>query len=160
MLVVYENKNFNILTKIFASEITSVIQLDNNDIIVLSIIEKFANIHIYRLKDNNYFLFQKIIEDRNGYALQDDMKGCIFFKKKFEVEWIKKLSKNRFMSISTYGFKIYSLNENNQYSLILMDTYGKGITKIVEIYEDSFIFCLDIYKHPTMGNPYRKIIFL
>ena len=127
MLVVYENKYFNKLTKIFASEITSVIQLDNNDIIVLSI-EKFANIYIYRLKDNNYFRFQKIIEDRNGYALQDETRGCLISEKKFELEWIKKLSKNKFMTISNYGFKIYSLNENNQYSLILMDTHEKGIT--------------------------------
>ena len=35
-----------------------------------------------------------------------------------------------------------------------MDTYGKGITKIVEIYEDSFIFCLDRYKHAEIYNPY------
>ena len=83
------------------------------------------------------------------------LKDVFFFKKKFELEWIKKLSKNRFMSISNYGFKIYSLNENNQYSLILMDTHEKGITKIFEINEDNFIFCLDIYKHAEMLNPHN-----
>ena len=49
------------------------------------------------------------------------------------------------MTISNYGFKIYSLNENNKYSLILMDTHDQGITKIYEINEKNFIFYIDRY---------------
>lgn len=153
-LKIYEYKNFNILAEIsFIYEITSVIQLDNNDIIVL-IREKYAIIYIYRLKNNKYYFIQKIIEDRNGYIAKDEYRGCLFFKMKFILEGIKKLSKNKFMTISNYGFKIYSLNENNQYSLILMDTHDKGITKIYEINENNFIFCKDNYIYGAWRNPH------
>jgi hypothetical protein len=155
ILKIYEYKNFNILAKIpFTYEITSVIQLKNNDIIVL-IREEYANIYIYRLKNNKYYFFQKIIEDRNGYVEKKEDRGCLYFSIKFILEGIKKLSKNKFMTISNYGFKIYSLNENNQYSLILMDTHDKGITKIYEINENNFIFCIDIYIYAAMGNPHN-----
>ena len=155
ILKIYEYKNFNILTKIpFRFEITSVIQLNNNDIIVL-IREEYANIYIYRLKNHQYYFFQKIIEDGNGYVEKDEYRGCLFFKMKFILEGIKKLPKNKFMTISNYGFKIYSLNENNQYSLILVDAHDKGITQIYEINENNFFFCIDNYIHAAMRNPYN-----
>ena len=144
-MTIYENKKFNILSKLtFDFEITSVIQLNNNDIIVLAG-EKYANIHIYRLINNKYYIFQNILEDRNGYVLEYESRGCFKCEKEFQLEWIKKLSKNKFMTISNYGFKIYSLNENNKYSLILMDTHEQGITKIYEINEKNFIFYIDRY---------------
>ena len=57
-IILYENKNFNKLFEIKTSknEISSVIQLDNNDIII-STRGKYYNILIYRLKDNEYSLF-------------------------------------------------------------------------------------------------------
>jgi hypothetical protein len=45
------------------------------------------------------------------------------------------------MSISNYGIRLYSLNNNNQYSLVLMDTHLERIDKIYEINENSYIFC-------------------
>ena len=44
------------------------------------------------------------------------------------------------MSISNYGFKLYSLNKNNQSSMILIDSNFETIDKIHEINEKEFIF--------------------
>ena len=45
------------------------------------------------------------------------------------------------MSISNYGIRLYSLNNKNQYSLVLMDTHLEDIDKIYEINENNYIFC-------------------
>ena len=145
-IIIYENRTFNKLYEIspdisFETIIRSIIQLDNNDIILLG--GSYQYIHIYRLKDNKYFLFQKIKEDGKGYEMQllgAKNKDC---PQSFNLEWIKKLSNNKFMSISNYGFKIYSLNENNQYSFILMDVNLATVDKIYEINEKDFIFVTD-----------------
>ena len=93
ILTIYENKNFNILSKLtFDFEITSVIQLNNNDIIVLAR-EKYANIYIYRLINDKYYIFQNILEDRNGYALEYEYRGCFKFEKEFQLERIKNFQK-------------------------------------------------------------------
>jgi hypothetical protein len=137
---IYESKYFNILFNItLEDEIKSVIQLDNNDLIFAG--EYYKTLYIYRLKDNKYSLFQKIKEDRKGYKIQKSCSGCEVYSKEFCLEWIKKLSNNRFMSISNYGIRLYSLNNNNQYSLVLMDTHLERIDKIYEINENSYIFC-------------------
>ena len=59
----------------------------------------------------------------------------------FELEGITKLSNNKFMTISNYGLKIYSLNSSNKYSLILVDTHSHRPSKIYEINGNNFIFC-------------------
>lgn len=62
---IYENLYFNKLYEIEScNEIRSIIQLDNNDIIVLKNEEEKNILCIYRLKDRNYFLFQTIKEER------------------------------------------------------------------------------------------------
>ena len=136
------------------------IELDNNDLILFINTNKNKNnwrfeneIHIYRLKDKNYCLDQKIKEDRNGYKIQESYSGCFVSSKQFNLLDIKKLSGNRFISISNYGFRIYSLNNNNQYSLILMDTHLEGINKICEINENKFIFCTIKHYGASMGGP-------
>ena len=161
--IIYEKKYFNILYEIQltnARNIISVIELDNNDLILFIKTNKDKNywrfeneIHIYRLKDKNYCLDQKIKEDRNGYKIQESHSGCEVFSKEFNLLDIKKLSGNRFISISNYGFRIYSLNNNNQYSLILMDTHLEGINKICEINENKFIFCTIKHYGASMGGP-------
>jgi hypothetical protein len=136
-----------------------VIQLDNNDIII-STSGKYYNILIYRLKGDKYSLFQEIKEDRKGYKMQETRSGCIILPKEFELKWLKKLSKNKFISISNYGFKIYSLNQNNQYSIILMDTHLEEINKIYEINENTFIFGTDEYIDASLGGPAHNYLLL
>ena len=161
--IIYENKKFNVLFEIsfeslFDKDMSytfldkSIIQLDNNDLIIF-IREKYDNILIYRLKGKKYFLFQKIIEDKKGYATQETHSGCFFYPKKFQLEWIKKLSNNKFITISNYGFRIYSYNNvNNEYSLILMDTHLGLIKQIYEINGNKFIFCVDEYIPASFHN--------
>lgn len=135
-------------------QIRAVIELDNNDLAFFMAIEKPNNyyyeyqLHIYRLKDKKYFLFQIIKEDRAGFFNQYSGYGCDI--KKFELLKIKALSNNRILSLSNYGIRIYSLNskENNYYSLILIDAHIKGnIEGIEEIYEfnhKNLLFCINI----------------
>ncbi len=95
---------------------------------------------IYRLKNNNYFLFQKIKEDMTGYKIQFECRGCVGYPKTFCLKRIKKLSGNRFMSISNYGIKIYALNSNENYIVVLLDDHKMAIEDICEIEENNFIF--------------------
>jgi hypothetical protein len=57
------------------------------------------------------------------------------------VDFIKEISGNRFFCISNYEFKIYSLNQKNEYSLILLIDHLNGIQIINEINENTFIIC-------------------
>ena len=150
--IIYENKYFNKLFEIKIdnlNNINSVIELDNNDLIFFTADKKnddydsyYKNeLFIYRLKDKDYILFQKIKEDKKGYASQKEQSGCIVSYKKYYLKKIVKLSNNRFMCISNYGIKIYSLNKNGQYSLVLMNEYKYPIIKINEINEDKLILC-------------------
>ena len=158
--IIYEKKYFNILYEIQLTnvrKIKTVIELDNNDLILFIEASQNKNnwnynneILIYRLKDKNYYLKQKIKEDRNGYKIQNSYSECFAFSKEFNLLDIKKLSENRFISISNYGFRIYSLNNNNQYSLILMDKHLEGIEKIYEINKNKFIFCTKKYYGASM----------
>ena len=140
-----ENKYFNKLYEFQSdNEIMNVIQLDNDDIIVLKYEEEEKYIFfIYILKDRNYFLFQTIKEDRNRYRRQFIFSGFHSYLKKYKVEMIKRILRNRFIVTSNYGFKIYSLNENHKYSLILLETHLSGIKFIYEIDENNFIFCTE-----------------
>ena len=66
---------------------------------------------IYRLQNGNYVQTQTIYETRAGYYLQMSYAGCSSVEKIYSPEFIKKISDNRFICVSNYGFKIYSLNE-------------------------------------------------
>ena len=75
------------------------------------------------------------------------------------MQWnLKKLSGTKFLSIYNYGFKIYSLNENNQYLLVLMDVYLDGNLKIYEINENQLIFCVKKGYGASMGCPEHDYI--
>ena len=128
------------------NQIKSVIELENNDLVFQIVIKKseyYSNyeLHIYRLKNKKYFLFQKILEEMKGYKMQMSRDGCILNPKEFILLRIKALSNNRILSISNYGIRIYSLNlsNNNFYSLILMDTHMEGINEIYEIDDKNLI---------------------
>ena len=161
--IIYETKSFNKLYEIQLTNvrnINSVVELVNNDLIFFVESSKKVNkwsydneILIYRLKDKYYNLEQKIKEDRNGYHIQKTYSGCSVYSKDFELLDIKRLSGNRFMSISNYGFRIYSLNNNNQYSLILMDVHLEGIDKIYEIDENKYILCTNKHYGASLGGP-------
>ena len=143
-LKIYENKYFNKLYQIKTGiKILSVIQLDNKDIIVFNSEEKKNTVYIYRLNDKNYFLFQTIKEDKKGYKLKFTYTGISAYSKEYKVEMIKGISGNRFITISNYGFKIYSLNDNNKYSLILFEDHLEGIKYIYEIDYNNLIFCTE-----------------
>lgn len=165
---IYDFKTFNKLYQIQFDEafkILSVIQLDNGDLVFATRIETYNiyEILIYRLMDNlnnrKYFLLQKINEDRRGYELQNDYSGCMAFPKKYEVKDIKAISGNRFILENNYGFKIYSLNEKNEYSLILIEIQSKGEKIIQEINYNNFIFWTRINCGMSLGGPaYDKIL--
>ena len=111
------------------------------------------NLLIYRLKDNKYSLLQELEENSKGYKPQRIYSGCKSKPKSYEMKFLEKLSRNKFLSISNYGFKIYSLNENNQYSLVFMDVYLDGELKIYEINENQLIFCVKKYYRSSLSGP-------
>ena len=64
------------------------------------------------------------------------------------------------MSISNYGIKMYSLNNNNQYSLVLLDTHLEGIEKIYEINENKLIFCTKKRYGASLGGPSHDYLLI
>jgi len=101
---IYKEKFYNKLFEIKirgSDKITSVIELDNKDIIFF----KNEQLIIYRLKDGKYSLFQKIKESRVGYELQFLSSGCSGYPKDYRTLYIKEISGNRFISVSNYGLK-------------------------------------------------------
>ena len=158
---IYENIYFNKLYVVQSSnKIEGIIQLDNKDIIALQLKEEENTILIYRLSTNkNYFLFQTIKENRKGYKMQFTYSGIFADSKTYSIEMIKRISGNRFITVSNYGFKIYSLDENNQYSLILFETHLEGIKYIYEIDNTNLIFCTEQYVPEYMDSkPYNYLL--
>jgi len=99
---------------------------------------------IYRLKEKQYYLFQKIEEGGIGYSSKygnHGFCGNTVYKIEYKVDNLKAISGNRFICISNYGIKIYSLNENNEYSLILINEHLNDIKIIYELKDNKFIFC-------------------
>ena len=90
--------------------INSGVVLDNNDIILST----NEYIYIYKLINNGYNLFQTIFE-KEQYKSKFFQLGDIweYHYLNYRLIYVKQLNKtNRFMSISTYVFKIYDINEN------------------------------------------------
>lgn len=106
--IIYETSTFKKLYEIpfkNKKQIRSVIELDNNDLVFFMAIENSksykydSELHIYRLKDQQYFLFQIIKEDKTGYDMQESYSGCLIYPKEFLLLTIKRLSSNRILSI-------------------------------------------------------------
>ena len=157
--VMYDDNLFNKLYEIKFDNNnykSSAIQLDNNDLVFL-----YDNqLLIYRLKKEKYSLLQKIEENKGGFKLQYSHSGCMRYPKYYNVKFIKEISKNRFICVSNYGFKIYSLNKKNEYSIILLNEYYKGIEVIHEIDENNFIFCTNRHCGDSLGGPAHDIILI
>ncbi len=114
----------------------SIIGLDNQDLILLYREIKHHNfntnttkndyskerikISIYRLEHKKYLLFQEFNADN--------------------IDIIKKLSENRFISISKSKVEIYSLNKGNKYSIVKYFNIS-DICQFHEFKKNNFIFC-------------------
>ena len=133
-------KNFNVI---------SVIQLDNKDLVFFT----SGLFTIYRLKGEKYFLFQKIVENRTGYGQQYSYSGCDRWPRTFCAEYIKEISGNRFICVSNYGFKMYALNEKNEYTVALLEWYYDDLETIIELDKNSFIFCSRINIEASQSGP-------
>ena len=148
ILSIYDNKFFNKLHEIKLGnyyDYTSVIQSDNQDLIIFS----KEVLTIYRLKNKIYVQFQKIKNDRAGFShkiIFSDFAGN--YPKSFEAEFIKEISGNRFILVSNYGFKIYSLNAKNEYRVTLIEDYPEGLKTIIELDKNNFIFLSRIKSSP------------
>ena len=125
--------------------IFSAVQLDNKDLVLASKrMNRFNELLIYRKKNEEYSLLQLIKENKNGYPNQyvsNGWCGNSVTIKSYGVIFIKGISGNRFICVNNYGFKIYSLNEQNEYVVVLLNEHSKKIEIIQEINPNKFIFC-------------------
>ena len=159
VFTIYDERFFKILLEIKFEEnykIFSAIQLDNKDLVFLA----ENQLIIYRLQNEKYFLFQKIDENRAGFKLQNAYSGCIGYQKPYVALFIKEISGNRFICVSNYGFKIYSLNDKNKYSIDLLEKYYESIRAIYELDKDNFIFCTQIDFSSSSGGPEHNTLII
>jgi hypothetical protein len=148
---IYDNYNcFKKIVEIkFEQEINPIcaIQLENNDLVFACTSDKYRDEYellIYRLNDKQYSLFQKMKEGGIGHLGRYVNYGhCSqsIEKVPFHFDNLIEISGNRFISTSNHGFKIYSLNEKNEYSIVSIIDYLDGIKYIHEISENKFIIC-------------------
>ena len=156
-LFIYDNRFFNKLHEIKLENnhnYTSVIQLDNQDLILFS----EGELNVYRLKNGNFVLVQKIYDNKAGYKMQMSYSGCMAYPKTYSSRFIKDISGNRFILVSNYGYKIYSLNEKNEYSITLLESYHNGLKTIVELDRDNFIFLSQIECGASLGGPDHNVL--
>ena len=124
------------------------------------ILNQLLNLIIYRLKNGQYSLFQKIDENKAGYKQQMSYSGCEAYPKAYKSLFIKEISGNSFICVSNYGFKIYALNEKNEYSIVMLERYHESIRKIYELDKNNFIFCSQIDCGASLGGPAHNILIL
>ena len=140
IIILYDKKYCSKLIEIETSDIIFFVEkLGNGDLVFLvyNIKEKEYEILIYReIKDEKkgYYLSQKIKETIEGYEIKYERNKRRYYDYygkeevksiEYELYYIIPISKNRFFCISNYGFKIYALNEKNEYELILLEPYEK-----------------------------------
>ena len=169
--IMYDSKFFRKISEIkleYNCEITSAIELDNKDLVLLSFVkdegtwERRCKILIYRLKNDKYELIQEINESQKGYSSQFVQYGFCsrsISKKEYQVEYIKKISGNRFICVNNYGFKIYASNEKQEYNLISLNEYLQGIKIIHEINPNKFIFGTEKRSSNHYISYYNNILF-
>ena len=151
--IMYDNKFLKKILEIkFKPTIIpfSAILLDNNDLVFACFIYDKDDLNnkyvllIYRLKEKQYYLFQEIKEGGFGYLSRFGKRGFCsntFNKIEYKVDYLKSISGNKFICVSNYGIKIYSLNGNNEYSLVLLNKHLNDIKIIYELNNNKFIFC-------------------
>ena len=140
---IYDDKFYNKIYEIKFEDnigITTAIILDNKDLVFCT----KSQLIIYRLKNKEYNLFQKIDKHGEGYKLKMTGYCCRVNYLDYEVQFIKDISGNRFICVSNYGFEIYSLNDKNEYSIFLLEKIKLKceINSIYELDKDNFIFCV------------------
>ena len=152
LCLIYDQKNFSKILEIeIAAPFLFVEKLENKDLVFLTSNENNNELLIYRSmqgqnnKSKGYILTQKIKETIEGYEIKYNYEMNMFgeeektHSKEYNLYYIKAISGNRFFCVSNYGFKMYALNEKNEYELVLLEPYEK-IDFIYEIDTDQFIF--------------------
>jgi len=86
--------------------------------------------------------------------------GCRVFPKFYSAQFIKEISGNRFILVSNYGYKIYSLNEKNEYTITLLEDYHDGLKTIIELNNNDFIFLSQIECGASLGEPAHNILVI
>ena len=81
------------------------------------------------------------------------------YQKFYEAHFIKEISGNRFILVSNYGYKIYSLNKKKEYAIVLLEEYIDGIDNIIELDKNNFIFLSTIgYGQVRRHPPHNRLI--
>ena len=75
-------------------------------------------------------------------------------------KFIKEISGNRFILVSNYGYKIYSLNEKNEYIITLLEKYHDGLKTIIELDKNNFIFLSEIKCGASLGGPAHNVLVI
>ena len=154
-------------------KIKNIIELNNQDLILhiridgeeSKYIEKCI-IKIYRAIKGKYDLFQTITDDKDNYKEKKYRIYCKICRKTYELSKIKKLSGDRFITLSTLGFKIYSYSPNDSRYIvndIYQSRYDKDdIEDIYEVNDNEIIIIADYFN--TVGiyglfeSSYYKVI--
>ena len=110
--------------------------MDNKDLILFSRCELI----VYRLIKDKFVLVQKINDNKTGYTTRMECTACEPHPKPYWTIYIKEISGNRFILLSNYGYKIYSLNAKNEYTITLLEDYIKVLKTIIELDKNNFIF--------------------
>ena len=157
-LFIYDNSSSKKLHEIKLendNEYFSVVQMDNQDLILYS----GEKIIIYRLIKDKFVLVQKINDNQAGFPTQRECRGCEPYPKPYLTKFIEGISGNRFIRVSNYGYKIYSLNEKNEYIITLLEDYNDELKTIIELDKNNFIFLSEM---ECIGNagPSLNILFI
>ena len=147
IIKLYEINDFKELYTINCKKeekINSAIELDNKDLIIS--VEEIIDykLLVYRLNNKNYNLIQTIDELtgklRRGIKYYYHEKAVYNkYQTRFELDAIKKLANNRFMSVSNYEIKLYSLNKTNSYEVILLYNDNSSYKSIYEIDDENYL---------------------
>ena len=164
--IIYD-KNSSKATEIEIPSTTIFVErLDNKDLIFVDHNGFNYELLVYRLmsgkknEKKGYFLNQKIKETIEGFKIKYEyitpLNGPIGQKVRgnpifYVLFFIKVISRNRFFCISSYGCKLYALNEKKEYELVLLEQYEQ-IDFICEIDTNKFIFGLNLVTQEGYGD--------
>ena len=171
---IYDQINYKeidqIKTKEKIEKITNIIELDNNDLVLYCQENNGTNypddiIKIYKLKNGKYEYIQTITDDKNDYKRIKFRINCRICNTSYHINDILKISDNRFITLSSLGFKIYSYsNEESKYSYILIyqDNDYKSIERICVLNNNELIiFARDFQTAGLMAlfsSEYDKVL--
>jgi hypothetical protein len=141
-------------------ELINMIELDNYDLVLIYYAsQENYIIKIYTLKNDKYELLQIINDYRNGFNEKRERAFTFIMRYKtirYVIKDVKKLSNNRFMTISNHGFKIYSKDKDSKYSLsfISKNESHDFINNIYVMNENELIIIYDTDNRPKLrwGN--------